>query len=99
MSGTSLDGIDAVLTEIDTKGKARLIQSHSVRFDAHLRSELAELQFTTNNELHREHLAIVVCQHLLDRVDPLPGVVQPAEDDASQRQRRSAGHSAKEAPQ
>jgi anhydro-N-acetylmuramic acid kinase len=73
MSGTSLDGIDAVLAEIDATGKARLIQSHSVRFDAHLRSELAELQFTTNHELHREHLAAnalanayaQVCQELL----------------------------------
>ena len=73
MSGTSLDGIDAVLAEIDAAGKARLIQSHSVCFDARLKSELAELQFVTNNELHREHLAAnalakayaELCQELL----------------------------------
>lgn len=56
MSGTSLDGIDAVLTEIDATGKARLIQSRSVRFDEQLKSELARLQFADGNELHREHL-------------------------------------------
>jgi anhydro-N-acetylmuramic acid kinase len=73
MSGTSLDGIDAVLAEIDATGKARLIQSHSVGFDARLRSDLAELQFARTNELHREHLAAnvlanayaQVCQELL----------------------------------
>ena len=57
MSGTSLDGIDAVLADIDADGKAHLIQSYSVAFDGHLRSELAELQFATTNDLHREHLA------------------------------------------
>jgi anhydro-N-acetylmuramic acid kinase len=73
MSGTSLDGIDAVLAEIDTTGKARLIQSHSIGFDERLRSELTELQFATSNDLHREHLAAnalaaayaQVCQELL----------------------------------
>jgi len=83
MSGTSLDGIDAVLAEIDALGKARLIQSHSVRFDTHLRSELAELQFATNNELHREHLAAnalanayaQVCQELLRIQDIQPSTV------------------------
>ena len=73
MSGTSLDGIDAVLAEIDAAGKARLIQSHSVGFDTNLKSELAELQFATNAELHREHLVAnalaksyaELCQELL----------------------------------
>jgi anhydro-N-acetylmuramic acid kinase len=73
MSGTSLDGIDAVLAEIDAVGKARLIQSHSVGFDTNLKSELAELQFATNTELHREHLVAnalaksyaELCQELL----------------------------------
>ena len=73
MSGTSLDGIDAVLAEIDTTGKARLIQSHSMGFGPRLKSELAELQFSTANELHREHLAAnalaneyaQICQELL----------------------------------
>ncbi len=79
MSGTSLDGIDAVLAEIDGAGKARLIQSYSVRFDTHLKSLLADLQFTAGNELHREHLAAnalanayaQVCQELL-RIQNIP---------------------------
>ena len=57
MSGTSLDGIDAVLAEINPTGKALLKQSFSLPFEKNLRQELFELQSQTNNELHREHLA------------------------------------------
>jgi anhydro-N-acetylmuramic acid kinase len=57
MSGTSLDGIDAVLAEINPSGKALLKQSFSLPFEKNLRQELFELQSQTGNELHREHLA------------------------------------------
>jgi anhydro-N-acetylmuramic acid kinase len=57
MSGTSLDGIDAVLAEINSVGKTRLIQSHSLVFEPSLKHEFLALQSETQNELHREHLA------------------------------------------
>ncbi len=49
MSGTSLDGVDGVLTSFDGEPLA----SH-VPFPASLRSELLALQAPSENELHRE---------------------------------------------
>lgn len=57
MSGTSLDGIDAVLADISESGKARVLQSISLGFDQALKNELLALQHETANEIHREHLA------------------------------------------
>ena len=57
MSGTSLDGIDAVLAEINTSGKTKLLQAISLPFDLALKQEFFALQQETSNELHREHLA------------------------------------------
>ena len=51
MSGTSLDGIDAVIAECKTA--PRLLHSHFQPFDAALRSELRALQAPCDNELHR----------------------------------------------
>lgn len=63
MSGTSLDGIDAVLTEIKADGQTELIESYSLEFDPKLKSELSSLQFAGTNELHREHLAANALAH------------------------------------
>ena len=55
MSGTSLDGIDAVIA---APGSApRLLHSHFQAFDPQLRDELLALQAPCDNELHRAALA------------------------------------------
>ena len=56
MSGTSLDGIDAVLSDISDSGKARILQSVSLAFEPALKHELFHLQHPGANEIHREHL-------------------------------------------
>ncbi|MBM3340778.1 MAG: anhydro-N-acetylmuramic acid kinase [Betaproteobacteria bacterium] len=55
MSGTSLDGIDAVVASFD--GGARLLESHYQPFDAELRAELFALQAPGDDEIHRASLA------------------------------------------
>src|SRR5260221_1699622 len=52
MSGTSLDGVDAVLAEFDG-GKPRLIAHASLAFDAALRRELLALNRPGANEIDR----------------------------------------------
>jgi anhydro-N-acetylmuramic acid kinase len=57
MSGTSLDGIDAVLAEIGPDGQAQLLGAVSTPFAPSLRQALFALQTPSENEIHREHLA------------------------------------------
>ncbi len=61
MSGTSLDGIDAVIAAFDHPDAAdaapRLLQSHYQPFDAALRDTLLALQSPGDNELHRASVA------------------------------------------
>ena len=57
MSGTSLDGIDAVLAKIESDGSAHLEEAVSVAFAPELRQSLLELQSPGNNEIHRENQA------------------------------------------
>ncbi len=57
MSGTSLDGIDAVLAKIGSEGEASAITAHSTPFAPELRKALFELQSPRENELHREKQA------------------------------------------
>jgi anhydro-N-acetylmuramic acid kinase len=59
MSGTSLDGIDAVVAAFDTAdgNTPRLHHSHFQPFDAPLHDELLALQAPGDNELHRAALA------------------------------------------
>lgn len=52
MSGTSLDGIDAVLAEIGPSGQ-RLWRSHYLPYPEGLRRRLTALQVSGRNELHR----------------------------------------------
>ncbi len=56
MSGTSLDGVDAVLAEFGG-GKPRLLASACVPFDAGLRRELLALNTTGADEIERAALA------------------------------------------
>ncbi|CAM3713597.1 anhydro-N-acetylmuramic acid kinase [Polynucleobacter brandtiae] len=57
MSGTSLDGIDAVLAELGSDGETNLIRSVSAPFTPELRKALFELQSPGPNEIHRENQA------------------------------------------
>jgi anhydro-N-acetylmuramic acid kinase len=56
MSGTSLDGIDAVLADLSA-GTARLLGYHHHAFPQALRTELAELNRSGSDELRRAALA------------------------------------------
>jgi anhydro-N-acetylmuramic acid kinase len=57
MSGTSLDGIDAVLAELGPDGETQLRGAVSAPFAPPLREALLTLQTPGDNEIHREHLA------------------------------------------
>jgi anhydro-N-acetylmuramic acid kinase len=57
MSGTSLDGIDAVLAELGPNGETQLCGAVSAPFSPPLREALSALQTPGDNEIHREHLA------------------------------------------
>ena len=57
MSGTSLDGIDAVLAEIGPHGETSAQASFSTPFSPELRKALFDLQSPGANELHREKQA------------------------------------------
>jgi len=57
MSGTSLDGIDAVLAKIGADGEASALDAISKPFSPDLRKALFELQSPCQNELHREKQA------------------------------------------
>jgi anhydro-N-acetylmuramic acid kinase len=57
MSGTSLDGIDAVLANLGSQGDATLMGAISHSFTPELRKALLDLQSPGANELHREKQA------------------------------------------
>ena len=57
MSGTSLDGIDAVLAKIGLNGETSAQGAVSTPFSAELHKALLELQSPGPNELHREKQA------------------------------------------
>ena len=57
MSGTSLDGIDAVLAKIEPNGQASAVDAVSTPFAPDLRKALFELQTPGPNELERERRA------------------------------------------
>ena len=57
MSGTSLDGIDAVLAMLGPDGQTQLLGAVSTPFTPPLRQALLALQTPGDNEIHREHLA------------------------------------------
>jgi anhydro-N-acetylmuramic acid kinase len=58
MSGTSLDGVDAVLVDFDDDGRTMRARGHVHRsFDPALREQLMALQAAGDNELHRAAMA------------------------------------------
>ncbi len=52
MSGTSLDGVDAVLAEINLAGQTRLIHSHYLPYADSLRAQLLALHSPQPDEIH-----------------------------------------------
>jgi anhydro-N-acetylmuramic acid kinase len=52
MSGTSLDGVDAVLAEVDPAGQTRLIHSHYLPYTDSLRAQLLALHAPQPDEIH-----------------------------------------------
>jgi len=56
MSGTSLDGIDAVLVDL-SRTQSKLLATHYLPFDDALKNTLLALHQPGNNELHRTQLA------------------------------------------
>jgi anhydro-N-acetylmuramic acid kinase len=57
MSGTSLDGIDAVLAEISSDGKLQVLAHTDTPMDSSLKKTYFQLQKSSENELHLEALA------------------------------------------
>lgn len=57
MSGTSLDGVDAVLAAFDDAGRPRVIDAAHAPFPSALRQELLDLQIAGPDELRRAALA------------------------------------------
>ncbi|MEF7615030.1 anhydro-N-acetylmuramic acid kinase [Aquincola sp. MAHUQ-54] len=73
MSGTSLDGIDAVLVDLAEGGKTLTVLAHShAPFAPELRSELLALNAPGDNELHRAALAAnalaLACEERIEAV-------------------------------
>ena len=57
MSGTSMDGIDAVLAEISDDGQTAVLCHKDVPFEKTLKNTYFDLQAPSQNELHKEALA------------------------------------------
>ena len=52
MSGTSLDGVDAVLAEIGPSGQARILRTHYLAYPDSLRARLLALHVAQADEIH-----------------------------------------------
>ncbi|MDP3482689.1 MAG: anhydro-N-acetylmuramic acid kinase, partial [Sulfuricella sp.] len=70
MSGTSLDGIDAVLAAFEND-TCKLLHSQFIPFDEALRIELLALNSAGANELSRRYAAAI--QALLDKAETRAG--------------------------
>jgi len=57
MSGTSLDGVDAVLAEIGPEGQLRLLQTHYLPYPDALRARLLALHAPQPDEIHLAAIA------------------------------------------
>ncbi|QEL55197.1 anhydro-N-acetylmuramic acid kinase [Chromobacterium paludis] len=53
MSGTSLDGVDAVLARFDSAGRPTLLADHALPYPAAIKAEVLALQARGHDELHR----------------------------------------------
>ena len=64
MSGTSLDGVDAVLAEIGQDGRPRILRTHYQPYPDALRSELLALHAPQPDEIHLAACAANTLAHL-----------------------------------
>lgn len=81
MSGTSLDGVDAVLVNADASGLQQMAQSF-LPYSAPLKQRLLDLHFAGHNELH---LAAVAANQLADLyAQTVPALLQQSGLKASQ---------------
>lgn len=64
MSGTSTDGVDAVLADLKIPTKPRILASASLPMPPLLRTEILALNTPSHNELHRAALAANQLTHL-----------------------------------
>jgi anhydro-N-acetylmuramic acid kinase len=72
MSGTSLDGVDGVLVQIDANARLQVKAHAFVPFEASFRSELLSLNQSGQDELHRSALAgNAIARHYADVVTTL----------------------------
>ncbi|WP_047249742.1 anhydro-N-acetylmuramic acid kinase [Chromobacterium subtsugae] len=53
MSGTSLDGVDAVLARFDAEGRPELLAEHALPYPDEVKAEVLALQPRGDDELHR----------------------------------------------
>lgn len=74
MSGTSLDGIDAVLAEITLEGTPQFIAGHYLPYPPSLRQRLIDLHVPQNNEIHLAALAAKELAHLY--ADAISGLLE-----------------------
>lgn len=78
MSGTSLDGVDAVLAEIGSAGRIRILHTRYLPYSDRLRSQLLALHTPQPDEIHLAacaantlaHLYAEAVSGLLERIDP-----------------------------
>jgi len=81
MSGTSLDGVDAVLAKINPTGQTRLIHSHYLPYPDSLRSQLLALHAPQPDEIHlsacaANDLARLYAQATNELLQATPAVVR-----------------------
>lgn len=63
MSGTSLDGVDGVLAQIEPQGRTQVLAHASLPLPDSLRQQLLDLNTTGHDELHRSALAAHALTH------------------------------------
>ncbi len=79
MSGTSLDGVDAVLAEVTAGSAPRLLRSHYLPYPDTLRARLLALNVPQSDEIHRAAMAANDLARLYaDAVHALLGDIAPA---------------------
>ncbi|MBC7415244.1 MAG: anhydro-N-acetylmuramic acid kinase [Herminiimonas sp.] len=85
MSGTSLDGIDGVVTAAaDESGRHELLAAAFTPFDTGLRAELLTLQQSGDDEIHREAMAAnLLARHYADCVARLLSAAAIAASDVT----------------
>ncbi len=80
MSGTSLDGVDAVLVEFNDNQQLRVLHTHFLSYPAYVRTEILALQHPTENELETTALMANTLARLY--ADAVSGLLNKADVNA-----------------